>query len=50
VCEQVCEQAHSSLEAITTQAKFMRQDRFLQYVRYFLYRHNMAKIRNLDER
>jgi len=46
---QVCEQAHSSLEAISTQAKFMRQDHFLQYVRYFLYRHNMTKIRNLDE-
>jgi hypothetical protein len=46
---QVCEQGHSSLEAISTQAKFMRQDHFLQYVRYFLYRHNMTKIRNLDE-
>lgn len=46
---QVCEQAHSSLEAISTQAKFMNQDHFLQYVRYFLYRQNMAKIQKIQE-
>ena len=46
---QVCEQAHSSLEAISTQAKFMSQAHFLQYVRYFLYRHNKAKIQKLQE-
>jgi hypothetical protein len=46
---QVCEQAHSSLEAISTQTKFMNQGNFLQYVRYFLYRHNMAKIQSLQE-
>ena len=46
---QVCEQANSSLESISTQAKFMTQDHFLQYVRYFLYRLNMVKIRTLDE-
>lgn len=46
---QVCEQAHSSLETISTQVKFMSQDHFLQYVRYFLYRHNMGKIRTLEE-
>jgi hypothetical protein len=27
-------QANSSLEAVSAQAKFMRQDRFLQYVRH----------------
>ena len=46
---QVCEQAHSSLEAISTQAKFMSQGNFLQYVRYFLYRQNLAKIHKLQE-
>jgi hypothetical protein len=46
---QVCEQAHSSLEAISTQAKFMSQGNFLQYVRYFLYRQNMAKIQKIQE-
>ena len=46
---QVCEQAHSSLEAISTQAKFMSQRNFLQYVRYFLYRQNMAKIQKIQE-
>jgi hypothetical protein len=46
---QVCEQAHSSLETISTQVKFMSQDHFLQYVRYFLYRHNVGKIRTLEE-
>ena len=46
---QVCEQAHSSLEAISTQAKFMSQGNFLQYVRYFLYRQNLAKIQKIQE-
>jgi len=39
---QVCEQTRASLETTSTQAKFMSQDHFLQYVGYFLYRPNLV--------
>ena len=45
----VCKHEHSSLETISIEAKFRNQDCFLQYVRYFLYRQNMAKIEKLQQ-
>ena len=45
---QVCEQANSTLDYISTQTKFMLPENFLAYTRLFLYSRNLAKIEKLN--
>ena len=40
---QVCEQANSTLDYISTQTKFMLPENFMAYTRLFLYCRNLAK-------
>ena len=46
---QVCEQANSTLDYISTQTKFMLPENFLAYTRLFLYSRNLAKFDKLNE-
>ena len=44
---QVCEQANSTLDYISTQTKFMLPDNFMAYTRLFLYCRNVAKFEKM---
>ena len=46
---QVCEQANSTLDYISTQTKFMLPENFMAYTRLFLYCRNLAKFERFDE-